>query len=102
MIIYALGYIAVSLIFVLLYRRAYRKRAALELNAGEVLETCASIQSHLLNIGIGVLSILIVSIGGDNSSFFAGIVYSLVGPAQALNGWIMGKKKRKLAAEPAA
>jgi len=102
MVIYALGYIAVSLIFVLLYRRAYRKRAELELNEGEVIETRSSIQSHLLNIGIGMLSLLLVLIGGAGSSFFAGIVYSLIGPAQALNGWLMGKKKRKLAAKPAA
>lgn len=98
MIIYALGYIAVSLIFVLLYRRAYRKRVELELNEEEVIETRASIQSHLLNTGIGLLSILIVLTGGDGSAFFAGIVYSLVGPLQWLNGSIMGKKKRKLAA----
>ncbi len=102
MIIYALGYIAVSLIFVLLYRRAYGKRAELELNASEMIETRSSIQSHLLNIGIGMLSLLIVLIGGENSSFFAGIIYSLIGPAQGLNGWIMGKQKRKLQAAPTA
>lgn len=99
MIIYALGYIAVALIFVLLYRRAYRKRVELELNDEEVMETRASLQSHALNIGIGLLSILIVVIGGAGSAFFAGIVYALVGPLQWLNGAILGKKKRKLAAK---
>ena len=98
MIIYALGYIAVGLIFVLLYRRAHHKRVELELNDGEMLETRASIQSHALNIGIGLLSLLIVLIGGEYSSFFAGIVYSLIGPVQGLNGWIMGKKKKALLA----
>jgi hypothetical protein len=96
MTIYALGYIAVSLIFVLLYTRAYRKRAELDLNEGELIETRSSLQSHLLNIGIGTLSLLVVFIGGAGSEFCAGVVYWLVGPVQGLNGWIMGKKKQKL------
>jgi hypothetical protein len=96
MIIYSLGYIAVSLIFVLLYIRAYRKRAELDLNEGELIETRSSLQAHLLNIGIGTLSLLVVFIGGAGSEFWAGAVYWLIGPVQGLNGWIMGKKKQKL------
>ncbi len=96
MIIYGVGFIAVSLIFVLLYHHAYRKRAALELNAGEVIETKASIQSHLLNIGVGMLSILIVTIGGAGFGFWSGIIYGLIGPLQWLNGSRMGARKRKL------
>ena len=101
MTIYALGYIAVSLIFVLLYNRAWRKRTELDLNAGERIETRASLQSHLLNIGIGLTSLLVVVIGGVGSEFWAGIVYWLVGPVQWLNGTMMRKKKDRLAAKPA-
>lgn len=96
MTIYALGYIAVSLIFVLLYVRAYRKRVELDLNESELIETRSSLQSHALNIGVGALSLLVVSIGGMGSEFWAGIVYWLIGPAQWLNASLMRKKKQRL------
>ncbi|NUO81436.1 DUF1211 domain-containing protein [candidate division KSB1 bacterium] len=103
MITYGLGYIAVSFIFVLLFRHAYRKREALKLNAVEVLYTQSSIQSHLINIGVGLLSILIVL--ATNMISLSGMIYMIIGPVQYLNGWIMGKRIDKahaaLAAQPA-
>ncbi len=90
MIIYGLGYIAVSFIFVLLFRHAYRKREELELNAVEALYTKSSIQSHFINIGVGLLSILIVVATGMSS--LSGMIYMIIGPLQYLNGWVMGKR----------
>jgi uncharacterized membrane protein len=103
MITYGLGYIAVSLIFVLLFRHAYRKREQLELNAAETLYTKSSIQSHLINIGVGLLSIFIVIATGMIS--LSGMIYWLIGPLQFLNGWLMGRRIEKaqaaLAEQPA-
>lgn len=90
MITYALGYIAVSSIFVLLFHHAFRQRTQLELNEVEVLYTRSSIQSHLINIGVGLLSILIVVTGGNVS--LSGIIYMCIGPLQFFNGWVMGKR----------
>jgi len=95
MIIYALGFIAVSVIFVVLYNHAHRRRAELELNEMEVVDTKASLQSHVINIGVGVLSILIVIIGGPQSAAWAGMTYWLIGPLQAINGVIMAKRKKQ-------
>jgi len=95
MIIYALGFIAVSFIFVVLYNHAYRRRSDLELNEMEVIDTKSSMQSHLINIGIGSLSILIVSIGGSTSAAWAGMTYWLIGPLQAINGVVMAKRKKQ-------
>lgn len=96
MIIYGLGFIAVSTIFVLLYHHAYRQRADLELNEAESLKTRASVQSHLLNIAVGLLSITIVVIGGPGFGFWSGICYSLIGPLQWLNGSLLGSRLKKL------
>lgn len=60
MVVYGLGFVAVFLVFALLYRHAYRRRAELELDGAEVLITRGSIEAHLLTAGVGLLSILIV------------------------------------------
>ncbi len=100
MITYGLGYIAVSFLFVLLFRHAYRKRDELALTAAEVLYTQSSIQSHLINIGVGLLSILLVL--ATDLITLSGMIYMIIGPVQYLNGWIMGKRIDKaLAAQPA-
>lgn len=103
MIIYGLGYLTVSLIFVVLFRHALGKRAELELNAVEELLTRSSIRSHLINISIAVLSIAIVVLSGSSS--LSGMIYMIIGPLQFLNGWVMGKRisetHAKLAAQTA-
>lgn len=98
MIIYGLGYLTVSLIFVLLFRHALGKRAELELNAVEELLTRSSIRSHLINISVALLSIALVVLT-DNSSL-AGMIYMSIGLLQFLNGWITGRRMEKLQAAP--
>lgn len=90
MITYAFGYLAVSLIFVLLFHHAWRKREQLELNAVEELLTQSSIRSHMINIGVAVLSLAIVLL--TSRSDFAGMIYMIIGPLQFLNGWSTGKR----------
>lgn len=99
MIIYGLGYLAVSLIFVLLFRHALGKRAELELNAVEELLTRSSIRSHFINISVALLSIAIV-VFTDNSSL-SGMIYMSIGLLQFVNGWITGRRMEKLRAAPA-
>ncbi|MFZ0794959.1 MAG: TMEM175 family protein, partial [Candidatus Korobacteraceae bacterium] len=55
MIIYGLGYAAVFVIFVLLYRNALRKREQLELTALELFDTRTSIVESSFQVGVGVL-----------------------------------------------
>ncbi|MEK7727991.1 MAG: TMEM175 family protein [candidate division KSB1 bacterium] len=96
MIIYGLGYLAVSLLFVLLFHHAWRKRAELDLNAVEMLFTQSSIRSHGINISIAVLSIAIVVVLGSSS--LSGMIYMIIGPLQFLNGWRTGRRVEKLQA----
>lgn len=96
MIIYGIGFLAISLVFVLFHVHAYRKRLHLKLNEIETLLTRASIESYGISVVIAVISISIVSIGGAGYSAWAGWIYALIGPASGIHGAMRGKKIQKL------
>jgi uncharacterized membrane protein len=98
-IVFGLGWIAVNLIFAILYFRAYRLREVLELNAIEREATRATIETFLINCAIAGLSIaLAVVIGGDASGFWAGMTYWLIPVALTLHGMWRGRRIRQLEA----
>jgi len=90
MTIYSLGYIFVFIIFSLMQYRALRFSEKLELNEKEILITKAWLSSHLIMIGLGVVSVFF--------SFFllqpayAGLVYAGTGIFQMANGRYWGKR----------
>ena len=100
MIIFNLGYLAVFGVFVLLYRRAYRKLASLDLNELEQFDTRGSIRESVLNCGIAILSLLIVLIGGPARAGLAGMAYMLTPIVMTINGRVMGRRRKQLAAVP--
>jgi uncharacterized membrane protein len=102
MVVFSSGYVAVFLIFALLYLHAYRMREVLELNALERFDTVTTARESLLNVGIGTLSILLAMFGGTVGPFLGGIVYWLVGPAMWANGHLAGRARRRLQATLAA
>src|ERR671916_1290586 len=57
--IYGAGFVAIQLVFVLMYLRAYSLRATLELDARELSVTREEIQGSLLNISVGLASVAI-------------------------------------------
>jgi uncharacterized membrane protein len=75
MVIYGAGFVAVQLVFVLMYLRAYRWRAALELD--------------------GLLSMAIAIIGGVGALAWAVYAYLLLFPLQTINGRVMGSRRRR-------
>jgi uncharacterized membrane protein len=89
MIVYGAGFIAVQVVFVLLYLRAYRLADTLELDDYERLTTRAEIQSFALNVLIGLASILIVAVDGPEAAFWSGMTYMLIMPVQLVNGRLM-------------
>src|SRR5205807_10049927 len=58
MIIYNGGFVAVYVIFALLYGHAYRRREMLELSPMEQYETHGVVQEHLVMITIGALALV--------------------------------------------
>jgi uncharacterized membrane protein len=95
MVIYGAGFVAIQLVFVLMYLRAYSLRATLELDARELSVTREEIQSALLNISVGLASVAIAVLGGERLLVWAGYVYLLVFPLQTINGRVMGSRRKK-------
>jgi uncharacterized membrane protein len=95
MIIYGAGFVAIQLVFVLMYLRAYSLRATLELDARELSMTREEIQGSLLNISVGLASVAIAVLGGERLLVWAGYVYVLVFPIQVINGRVMASRRKK-------
>jgi uncharacterized membrane protein len=95
MVIYGAGFIAVQLVFVLLYLRAYVLRDTLRLDAHERSITREEIQGFLLAMGVGLISITIAVLGGEEATSLAGYAYLLLFPLLALNGYLMGSRRRR-------
>lgn len=97
MIIYGLGFIAVSLVFVLLYGHAWRKREELELNDLERIDTRATISNSLIAMTVGAASVLLAAVGGVRYAGWAGLIYPIVlAPAETFNGLYFGRKRRHI------
>jgi uncharacterized membrane protein len=97
MVIYGAGFVAIQLVFVLMYLRAYSLRATLELDARELSVTREEIQSSLLNMLVGLVSVAIAVLWGTvNAASWAGSIYILIFPLQTINGRVMGTRRRKL------
>jgi len=102
MVVYSAGYVAVFVIFGLLHLHALRKREMLELDEVEVHDTRDNIRECLLNTAIGIASIAVASIGGAEYAGTAGLLYWLVGPVMAVNGWLAGKQRQRIVARVSA
>ena len=94
MLIFGIGYLAIFVVFVLLYLHAFKLREQLELNRLERFDTISSIQESGLNCLIALLSISLVWFGGYRYSSLAGMVYMLTGLVMAIHGFIMGSRRR--------
>jgi hypothetical protein len=94
MLVFGAGYVAVFVLFALLYGHAYRRREQLELSEVERLHTRESIWTSLLQVLVGVASLLIAGFGGPRSGSWAGIIYLANGPLQAMRGMYWGRRRR--------
>jgi len=102
MMVFGAGYVAVFGIFVLLNLHAWRQRDALELDEVERFETRDNLIEAGMNVGIGVLSMLLAGFGGPDATAAAGLCYWLVGPAMTINGFAARAARKRLKARLAA
>jgi hypothetical protein len=72
MSVYAIGFIAIWLVFVVLTLHAYRRREVLELNALETYDTRTKIREYLILMGFGVVSLALALSGGWRDRHQAG------------------------------
>lgn len=93
-LIYGLGFAGLWSLYALLYRHALRHGAALGLTAAEVVLTRASLFEYLIHVAVCLGSIAIAY--ATSSSWLPGVFYAVLGPLQAFNGWMFGRKLRGL------
>jgi uncharacterized membrane protein len=97
LVLFGVGFVVVQLVFFLLYWRAYALREMLELDAYEASITRQEIQGYLLLAGVGLASIAVALLGGEEASAWAGWVYLLIWPLMTINGYIMARRRRERA-----
>jgi hypothetical protein len=95
MAIYGGGFLAVQLVFVLLYLRAYSLRDALGLGAYELSVTREEIRGFLLNVSVALASVAVALLGGQGAVTLAGMVYLLIFPLQSINARVMDARRRR-------
>ena len=88
MMIYSAGFVALYVIFALMYMHAYKLRDALELNAMETYETRGVVMENVVMIGIGTIALVLAWF---NHPQLSGMIYFLIGPLQGWLGSVHGK-----------
>jgi uncharacterized membrane protein len=100
MLLYNAGVIAIFFTFVLLYQHARRKRQELGLGSLDEIGLKFGLRSHVISMSIGLVSLAIV-LTAPGFSYIAGMIYVLMGPLHAWNGY-QGGKTLELAQKKAA
>jgi uncharacterized membrane protein len=90
--IYAAGFVAVFLLFALMYLHAYRLRRELELGEVEILQTRVSLQESAIMVGVGAVSFALAL----KDAAWAGWWYFVLGPVLAIHGMVYGRRIRLL------
>jgi hypothetical protein len=97
MAIFNAGYLAVAVIFMLLFRHALRQRHALELTPVEVFATKVSAGAAALQASVAAISLGMIAFGGEHLGSTSGVVYPiLLGPGFTIYYTVTSRKRRKL------
>jgi uncharacterized membrane protein len=97
--IYALGFIVLFLLFALLYRHAYRKRAVLELTPLEVFDVKSFTTHHLLSASVGAVAFVAAVALPAERSFLSPMSFGLMGPVHWAYGSYTGRRRTVLERE---
>jgi uncharacterized membrane protein len=89
-VLYSSGVLTIFTAFVLLHRHAYAKRQLLGLDAKELLTLRYSTRAHAISAGLAVVSIGL-AVAAASLAPIAGMIYGLMGPLHAWNGYQGGK-----------
>ena len=100
MILYSTGVLIIFSVFVLLHRHAWQQRRALELSPLEEVQLKFRARGHGISALLAVVSLgLVFAI--PQFPAFAGMIYGLMGPLHAWNGYRGGAAQEKLKAATA-
>ena len=95
MVIFGAGFVAVQLVFALLYLRAHVLRDVLGLDAYERPKTREEIQGFLLATGVGLIFMALAVLGGETVVSWAGYVYLLLFPVLRINSYLMDSRRKR-------
>ena len=94
--VYAVGFIAIFVLFALLYRHAFAKRVELGLSELEIFDAKINIAHHLLSVSVGVLSMLVAVLAPLELAPISPMVYALMGPVHFVYGYRAGQRREVL------
>src|SRR5687767_2023889 len=94
--IYGLGWIAVFVMFGLLYRHAFRKRQELGLTPLDVFKIKSFAGHHMVSAAVGVVVVLIALAAPRKYAWISPMVFFLMWPAHAIYGARRTKKLKAL------
>jgi hypothetical protein len=100
MVIYSSGIVLIFTCFVLLYRHAWRHRREIGLSRREETELVLVQRSHVITLGLGVVSVFLVIIN-PRWAAWAGMVYMLMGPLHGWHGYRAGAQLEAMDREAA-
>ncbi len=94
--VYSAGVLMIFGLFLLLHLHAWRRRVQLELTSLEQVILRYGMRAHLYSARLAVVSLLLVWLK-PNQTFYAGVVYGLMGPLHGWNGYQNGRAQERLA-----
>ena len=95
MLLYSVGVLLIFSTFIALHWRAWKKRAELALTPVEETQLRFRLRSHSISAGLATVSLLLLAIY-PSEPMWAGLIYSLMGPLHAWNGYSAGKAQEAL------
>jgi hypothetical protein len=95
MLLYSVGVLLIFTTFILLHWRAWRKRDELDLSPLEKLQLEYRAKGHGISAGLAVASLAILFVL-PRWTMIAGMIYGLMGPLHAWNGYQAGREQARL------
>jgi len=96
--VYAIGFVALFVMFVLLYGRAYAKRAELGLSELAVYDLKSLAGHHVMSAGVGAIALAIALAGPESLAPLSPSSLVLMGPAHFGWGYLRGRRRPPVAA----
>src|SRR4029450_1659492 len=93
--IYSAGFVAMMVVFALLYWNQYRGRTALGLSDEQAFVARAGERTHVLSVLVGLSSVVLALTVPIQWIWTAGVIYTLQGPLHWRNGVLIARARAR-------
>ncbi len=93
--IYSAGFVAMMVVFALLYWNQYRSRRALALSEEQAFVARTGARTHVLSVIVGLVSIVLSLTVPIQWIWTAGVIYAFQGPLHWRNGVLIERAREK-------